>query len=355
MENKLSINVNRDEPNLNDYLYCWSEFKSRPNKLSLFSDYKSSEFLEFISKIKISYDGIFTDVIPTGIDYIVNEKSLIKIGDSIFISFTHFDKLTDESIIGDVSLFYKNEDSDKVNEIINSLEAIVFDITVDSSGQRINTISLTHNGLDIEPISLLKIDIDNIESYFDDNVIKKSKKLIKTIKSSTKGLSIIHGERGTGKTSLVNYIVSNLDRVVIFIPSSMIEVTINNPEFRNFIKKYKKSVIIIDDSELYFSEIYSKSNIFTNNLLQLVDGYQSDDLELNIIVVLNVNNVHEVDHILFDCNNLIDIVEVDKLTKDKANELVKIIGHKGKVKSDTKLIDILRKKNYNSIEIEIGY
>jgi hypothetical protein len=135
----------------------------------------------------------------------------------------------------------------------------------------------------------------------------------------------------------------------------MIETTINNPEFNTFIKRYKSSVIILDDSELYFSELYTKSNIFTNNLLQLVDGFQSDNLDLNIISVLNVGNIDEIDHTLLDCNNLLDIIEVSPLTTDKANELSKQIGNKGKLKEESKVIDILKKRIFKAEDSEIGF
>jgi AAA+ ATPase superfamily predicted ATPase len=198
-------------------------------------------------------------------------------------------------------------------------------------------------------------DYENIEYYFNDDIIKKANKISKSLKKTNKGLTIIHGERGVGKTTLVNYIVSNIDKIVIFIPCTMIESTINNPDFRNFIKRYKNSVIVLDDSELYFGELYSKSNIFTNNLLQLVDGFQSDDLDLNIITVLNVDDIDDVDHILFDSNNLIDIVEIGKLKKEKAQELNKFLGSKVKIKNDVKLVDVLKKRNFKVETGEIGF
>jgi hypothetical protein len=112
---------------------------------------------------------------------------------------------------------------------------------------------------------------------------------------------------------------------------------------------------VLDDSELYFGELYSKSNIFTNNLLQLVDGFQSDGLDLNIITVLNVDNIDDVDHILFDCNNLIDIVEIGKLEKEKAQELNRFLGNKLKIKEDIKLVDVLKKRSFKTDTGEIGF
>ena len=117
-KSKLNINVNRDDHQLNDYLYCWSELGERPNKLTLYSHYESTQFLEYVSKLRSGYNGLFTEVVPTGQDYIVNEKSLIKLKSDIFLAFNQYDKLTDESIIGEVSLIYKNSAADEINKIL---------------------------------------------------------------------------------------------------------------------------------------------------------------------------------------------------------------------------------------------
>lgn len=352
---KINININGDDHNINDYLYCWSELGERPNRIVLYNHYNSDDFKKLIIGEGSKHRGLFTEVIPTDVDYMVNEKVLVKIDDSVYVSFTQFDKLTEENVIGEVSFIYSNESVSKINEMLSKLGDIVVDITLEDADQRINCITVGQNGLELDAIDVMKADYDNIESYFNDDVIKKTNKLIKKIKKSPKGLTIIHGERGTGKTTLVNYVSSNLDKIVIFIPCSMIDHTINNPDFRNFIKRYKNSVIVLDDTELYFSEIYSKSNIFTNNLLQFVDGFQSDDLDINIITILNVEDIDQIDHTLLDCNNLIDIIEVEKLTKEKAQELVSHLGNKSKIKDSIKLIDVLKKRNFKQNIPDIGF
>ena len=352
---KINININKDDNNINDYLYCWAELGQRPNKITLYNHYKSDEFIEFVSKIRLEYNGLFTEVIPTGTDYILNEKTLLRIGDHIYISYTHYDKLSDEKLIGEVCLIYLNKSVDDINNILKQLESFVSEIDIEDVGHRFNTITINQNGLELDSIELMKADYENIDCYFNDDVLKKTNKLIKSLKKTNKGLTIIHGDRGTGKTTLVNHIVSKIDKIAIFIPCSMIETTINNPDFRNFIKRYRNSVLIIDDSELYFSEMYSKSNIFTNNLLQFVDGFQSDELDLNIITILNVDDIEEIDHILLDCNNLIDIIEVDDLEKEKAIELNKLVNGKSKVKGSTRLIDVLKKRDFNLDNDEIGF
>ena len=51
------------------------------------------------------------------------------------------------------------------------------------------------------------------------------------------------------------------------------------------------------------ASVFSKSNMFVNNLMQMVDGFLSDSIEANIITIFNVDDEDEIDHSLLDCNN----------------------------------------------------
>lgn len=349
----LNININRDENEINDYLHCWSVFGSRPNKYVLHANYNVDSFIKYIGDSETSV--VFTEAIPAQDDVMINEKVLVKIDESIYLSYTHFDKLVDESVIGDVVFFYKSGSAEKLNEIISNLEQFHEGFDDEGDSTRMFSTIFTQNGFEVEPLVPMKLDFENIEMYFNDNVLKRTEKLIKNIRKSNKGLSLIYGQRGTGKTGLVGYMASCLEKPFVYIPSSMIEISINNPEFKNLLKRFKNSVVVIDDSELYFSQFYTKSNVFTNNILQLIDGYQSDELNLNIIMVLNVDHLSEIDETILDCNNLIDVIEVDCLSKTKSLELAKSVGGKSKIKGPTKLIDVIRKREFSSQQDEIGF
>ena len=148
-KSKINININRDDYNLNDYLYCWSVFGERPNKISLFNHYETESFLDFISKNKITHNGTFTDVVPTGVDFIINEKTIVKVSEGVFISYFHYDKQSDEDIITEVCIFYTNEESDKVNEILSNLDKFQLDLSNEDENQIKNTLTICQNGLEL--------------------------------------------------------------------------------------------------------------------------------------------------------------------------------------------------------------
>jgi ATP-dependent 26S proteasome regulatory subunit len=257
-----------------------------------------------------------------------------------------------------VAFYYPFDKTDKVDGLISELEGFQLSETETEfeSDQNIFTISIGQSGLELEPIEQVDLDLENIDYYYDDGVMKQVNKLSKKIKKSNKGLSIIYGERGTGKTSLVHYMNQKIgDKKVIFIPSTFFDSTINHPDFRNFLKKHRNSIILLDDCEIYFNELYSKSNIFTNNLLQLVDGFDSDQLGINLILILNCEKESEIDPHLIESNNLLDIVKISKLDKIKIQELCKILEKKCKFKSDTKLIEVLKNKPHISGDSDIGF
>ena len=351
----LNININRDDINTNDYLYVWSEFGHRPNKITLYNHYSPEAFLTILTISDNNDISTIADVIPTGQDYLMNEKSLVRLSDNIFVSYSQLDKLTDSKVIGDVSFYYNSKSISEIESLIEKLSEAEINYQDSDSQERFNSAILTPEGLDIESINLLDTDYENIDLYYNEHVTKDSKKIIREIKKKNKGLTLLFGQRGTSKTHLINHIVSSLDKMVIFIPSTMIDHTINNPDFINFIRRYKNSIIVIDDCDTLFTDIYRKSTLFVNNLLQLVDGYQSDLFSLNFILSFNVDKEELYDKSLFDCNHLIGQIELNELDLPKIKDLCEHLKCKSKFKSETRVSDVVHSRFHDDGKLEIGF
>lgn len=348
----INIDVTKDDYNLNDFLVCWKNFGKRPNRIIIHNTYSSKLFDSVISEFVIE-KNVFTEVIPDSEeDLIINDKLFVKLDDDCYLSYIVADRMSDASFIDSIT-FYYNSDYTGVQDFIDKLNDCILDYE-DVDSHKLNTIGLSATGLEIEPVSLHDIDLDNIDNYYNSDTFRSLEKIVKQIKKSDKGLSIFYGNRGTGKTSFINYISSKLDRIVIFIPNNMIEHTINNPDFRKFLKKYEKPVLVLDDCEMAFSEVYGRTNMFSSNLLQMVDGFLSDSINCNIITIFNLDNEEEIDQSLLDCNNLIDVIEFDMLSDEESNTLAKHIGSNKKYKNKNRLIDIIKKRS-NKQEFEIGF
>jgi hypothetical protein len=338
---QISLNINKDDSTLNDFIYCWERFDSRPNKTTIHNNYSTDQFTKVINELTISRNT-FTELIPAEDEMIVNDKILAQISENIFISYVIVDKNVDSSIISDVSFFYKEEESiNFINDLIDKIELCTLDYSEEET-HNLNIMSLYGSGLEIEPIIKNKIDLENIELYYSNKTFKSIGKLIKKIKKSDRGLSILYGPRGTGKTSVVNYISENIDRVAIFIPNNLVDQTINNPEFRKFMKKFHKPIVILDDCEMIFNEFFTKSNMIVNNLLQMIDGLVSDNI--TFLTIFNVEDESEIDHTLLECNNLMEVINITELSKDESNDLSTHLGFKKKFKTEMILNDILNNK-----------
>jgi hypothetical protein len=350
----LNLNINKDDSELNDFLFCWEQFTTRPNKIVIHNTYSTKDFNDVLSEY-IESRNSFTEILPTEEDFVINDKMFVTIEDKkIYCSYIVIDRKHENSIINEITFFYSDEDNfEKIQKIIEELNECVIDFCEDEANN-LNTITIGSNGLEIEPIEASDVEVDNFDMFYSKKTYKEIDKLVKEIKKSNKGLSILYGERGTGKTSVINHLASKLDRIVIFIPNNMVEHTIGNSDFRKFLKRYTKPVIIIDDCEMLLNDSFSRSNMIANNLMQMVDGFLSDSIEANIITIFNVDEEEEIDHSLLDCNNLIRVIEFGELSPNESTDLSEHLGFNKKYKNKMRVLDII-KNNKPRPNHEIGF
>lgn len=344
--NFLKLNINDDNYNLSDWIIIYDKLGQRPNKIVVHDTFAGQLFSD---KIKdYTEKNVLKEIIPSEYDYIINEKVFLKIDEYIWISYVSIDQSSDNHIINDLCFYYKDQDQEtKIFNIIDELSNCVLDFEKDSFN-KFNTLTISSNSLELEPVyfDLEKIDP---ESKFNEDIIKRSDKLIKKIKKSSSGLSILCGERGLGKTTMSKYIASKLDRMSVFIPNNMIDITINNPEFKNFLKKFDKIMIIIDDCEFLTNSQFIKMSPFSSNILQLVDGFLSETLDIQILLIFNELE-EDIDDNILESNSLIDCIEFDRLQPKLATELSKDIGNNKKYKEPAKLVEVIKNKNESKFE-----
>lgn len=341
LQSGLSLSVNKDDNGTNDLIVAWQAFGCRPNRLLIQNTYSTKLFNKALSDLIIE-KNVFTEVVPDSDELIINDRIFAKLDEGCFISYVVVDRNMDNSFIDSVLFFYSDGYS-RVQEFVELLNECLLDFEEDSDN-KLNTITLTQNGLEIEPINFHEVDLDNIDLHYSAETFSMVEKAIKKIKKSDRGLTLLYGERGTGKTTMINHLASKLDRIVIFIPNNMIEHTVNNPDFRRFLKRFEKPIIVIDDCELLLNEMYNKSNLTTTNLVQMVDGFLASTMDVNIVAIFNTEKEDEIDHNLLDCNSLIDSVEFTRLSSEEANELSKHMDSGKKYKTATRVVDVINKR-----------
>jgi len=344
-----NINFQSDDNQINDFLVVCDYLKQRPHRLVIHDSFTSEDFNKVINStinIDDSYQNFFIEMVPSDDDYIKNQRTLKQISSDIFISFLEIDKNSEDSIASEIIFYFKNSQNIEVIEnIILSLQDFIVDFG-SSENHKINLLSVKENTLDLEPLSIDRN--DSFDFYYNEEVISKINKLIKKIKKNETGISIIHGESGVGKTSVSKYICQELDEMCIYIPLNLVDQSINNPEFKNFLKKYGKVLLIIDDCEFFSNPLFGKSNFLSHNLIQLVDHVFSNICKINVLLIYNTTHEEDIDEVLVDSNFLIDILKIDELTINSANELSNHLGQKKKYKSPLRLIDVLKSQKSSS-------
>jgi hypothetical protein len=338
---KMNLNINKDQNELNDFLISWNIFGKRPNKISIQNTYLTSSITELIDSLSLEKD-VFTEIVASKEGKLIfNQEIFCKINDNVYISYFILDKNQTHSIVSDVTFFYKEEgDYDDVKKIIESMNSCLVDFEQED-GYNLNFVTIHNSTLDVEPI-LFEDDFEDVEHYYSKDTFKDINKCIKSLKKNNKGLYIFNGERGTGKTSIIKYISLNINKMFIYIPNNIIESTINNPDFKNLLKKYENPVIVIDDCETSLQDVFLKSTQATNNIIQMIDGLYADNNPVSIICIFN-DYVEE--NTLLECNNLVSVVDFEYLDTEESNDLSKVIGSKKTFKNKTRMLDIIRKKN----------
>ena len=342
INNNIRLNVANND---NDFIYCWDKFGDKPNKINFFINY-AIEIDEYLLKASISVNSTI-DVFDIEL---VNERKFLKINDDVYVSYTIVNKNSENSFVNNVSIYYKSvDDLANVNKITEDI--IDLELAHDATQSKLNSAFLTDEGVEIEPVEKLELD-EKIDAYYSKETLKSINRLTKTLKKANNGLSILYGARGTGKTSLINHLCNKLNKQFVYIPNSMIEAFPNN-DIAEFLKANQDTIIVLDDCETVLTDMYSKSNIYVSNIMQLLDGILSQSIKLNIITIFNAEREDEICETLLYSNSLLDVVNFTLLSEVESNNLSETLNLNKVFTNNNRMIDVLKGKN-KSFNKKIG-
>jgi hypothetical protein len=140
-----------------------------------------------------------------------------------------------------------------------------------------------------------------------------------------KGLVLLHGTPGTGKTHYLKYIASKIkDKRVLFIPPYLADF-ITSPEMTPFLIQNSNSVLFIEDAERVITDRNSGGSTGVSNILNITDGILSDILNIQIVATFNMDK-KQIDSALLRKGRLIAEHKFDVLPVDDSNALIKHLG-----------------------------
>ncbi|TAG85037.1 MAG: AAA family ATPase, partial [Bacteroidetes bacterium] len=171
-----------------------------------------------------------------------------------------------------------------------------------------------------------------IKTHYNDDFLPIHEKIIKRLNTENdKGLVLLHGEPGTGKTSYIRHLTSLINKKMIYIPSEYAD-KIASPHFLPLMISNPNSVLIIEDAEnIVEAREGGIRNAAVSSLLNVADGLLSDCLNLQIICTFNTH-LDNIDKALLRKGRLIANYQFKELETEKAQNLSDKLGFKTKIK-----------------------
>ena len=220
-----------------------------------------------------------------------------------------------------VRFLFRNTDEAAVNEVIASVDKFRRKIG------RKPEISLVVNkswGIDTETMTIARQKL-SIDENYNDNLKPVHQTITKRLSNKNdKGLVLLYGKAGTGKTSYIRYLITQIKKNFIFIPPHLAKEIVN-PQLISLLTDHPNSIFVIEDAENIISDRNKNENSPVTTLLNITDGLLSDCLNVQIICTFNTN-LSNIDQALLRKGRLIAKYEFMELEVGKAQTLSNKLG-----------------------------
>ncbi len=293
---------------------------------------------QLMNHYTIPGENIFTSFLSEGQDRKLKLLQLL-----VFIKKDLACYLTD----GDLEIYYTNGMYTDFLDAMKKIAAFEFE-KLKTETEQFQLVISKEKGYSLKRFRLKPFNI-SIEDNYNDDFQDVHKKIMNALSAANhKGMILLHGEPGTGKTTYIRYLARNLTKKIIFIPPEF-SFNLDADTFLRLMSRYPDSVVIIEDADNIITDRKAGNNISISGLLNIADGLLSYYLKSRIICTFNCN-LASIDPALMRKGRLIAMYEFKKLKANKAQKLVKKLKIPLEVGEDTSLADI-----YGYEDIASGY
>lgn len=188
----------------------------------------------------------------------------------------------------------------------------------------INLIVQNRNSLELKAMEIKRTKLD-LDLFYEDD-FKETDELIqrRLSQKKDKGIVLLHGLPGTGKTTYLRYLVGKIKKRVLFLSPS-VAGNLMSPDFIELLIDNPNTVVIIEDAENIIMDRRHNNSSSVSNLLNISDGLLADFLNVQLICTFN-SSLTMVDSALMRKGRLIAKYEFGKLGTEKARRLSKHLG-----------------------------
>lgn len=185
----------------------------------------------------------------------------------------------------------------------------------------INLLIPSPNGLDTRCLDLNQsFDSDFIETHYNEDFQEVHNRIVDKLENDHKGLVLLHGLPGTGKSTYIKYLCEKFCGSVIYIPPDMAR-ELSNPNLISFLMDNRDTILIVEDAESILKTRSETSTQAVANILNLSDGILSDCLGIRLVCTFNTD-LENIDQALLRAGRLIANYEFKKLDVEKADKLL---------------------------------
>ena len=216
------------------------------------------------------------------------------------------------------------------------------------AANEINVITLSNTGLELKQLEIKPTQLD-IDLYYNDD-FKVVDEVIRARleKENDKGIILLHGLPGTGKTTYLRHLIGNMRKRILFV-SPGVAGNLMNPEFIDLLIDNPNAVLVIEDAENIIMDRKINSNSSVSNLLNISDGLLSDCLNVQIICTFN-SALHLIDSALLRKGRLIAKYEFNKLGAVKAQRLSDHLGFTNKIDKPMTIAEIANPEDLDFVQ-----
>lgn len=244
-----------------------------------------------------------------------------------------------EKRVGESYILYSNKDSDALEKFVEMV--LQFYIAPNAEENTYWRICSSQNGYYLEKGNTKCPKNFDVQKLYNDDFEHEDVKINEFISDKEKsGLVILHGEKGTGKSSYIkNLINRHTDKKFVFVPAALIRL-LGDPSFGSFLTSLNEHVIVLEDCEGAIQSRKSNGDSASVSLLlNMTDGILADDLNIKFICTFN-DDMKNIDDALLRKGRCISKYEFKPLSVEKSQKLLEERGIEAMVTRPMTLSDI---------------